>query len=173
MENILAITPKTKVLELITIYPTLEELLIKMVPEFKQLKNPILRKTLAKVATLEQASKVGKIAIDELVNRLRKEVGQDNIHIDETSSSIQKNVPPWFNVSKIIRTLDAREMIKNGEHPLAEVIGFVSKMKQGEIYELITPFLPAPLIDKMEEQNCLAWYIEEQDNFYKNYFFKK
>ena len=44
----LRITPKTKVLELIEAYPHLEEVLIKHVPAFSKLKNPLLRENSCK-----------------------------------------------------------------------------------------------------------------------------
>lgn len=56
MSTELIITPKTKVLQLIETYPQLEELLIEMVPTFEKLKNPVLRRTVAKIATLQQAA---------------------------------------------------------------------------------------------------------------------
>ncbi|MFH0843803.1 MAG: DUF1858 domain-containing protein [Bacteroidota bacterium] len=55
MENQLLITPKTKVLQLIETFPELEEVLINAVPAFEKLKNPVLRKTVARIATLQQA----------------------------------------------------------------------------------------------------------------------
>ena len=60
MKNLI-ITPKTKVLELIETYPELEDILIEIAPAFKKLKNPILRKTVAKIATLQQAAAIGNI----------------------------------------------------------------------------------------------------------------
>ena len=80
MENhTLIISPKTKVLQLIETYPQLEDVLINYVPAFKKLKNPILRKTVAKIATLQQAAVVGNVKVEDLINLLRKEVGQDTI----------------------------------------------------------------------------------------------
>ena len=46
----LIISPKTKVLQLIETYPQLEDVLIEYAPAFKKLKNPVLRKTVAKIA---------------------------------------------------------------------------------------------------------------------------
>jgi hypothetical protein len=83
----LIITPKTKVLELIETYPELEDVLIEYAPAFKNLKNPVLRRTVAKIATLQQAAAIGGVKTEELINRLRKEVGQDLI-TGETGSQI-------------------------------------------------------------------------------------
>ena len=70
----LIISPKTKVLQLIETYPQLEDVLINYVPAFKKLKNPILRKTVAKIATLQQAAVVGNVKVEDLINLLRQEV---------------------------------------------------------------------------------------------------
>ncbi|MGD8491813.1 MAG: DUF1858 domain-containing protein, partial [Anaerolineae bacterium] len=50
------IAPKTKVAELISAYPQLEQVLIDYVPAFEKLKNPVLRKTVARITTLQQAA---------------------------------------------------------------------------------------------------------------------
>ena len=65
MSEKLIITPKTKVLQVIEAYPELEDVLIGYVPAFKKLKNPILRNTVAKIATLQQAASVGKVKIED------------------------------------------------------------------------------------------------------------
>ena len=46
------ITPQTMVGDMLENYPELEDKLIEIAPVFKKLKNPILRKTVAKVATV-------------------------------------------------------------------------------------------------------------------------
>ena len=57
------ITPATKVAELLESWPELEEALVAQAPAFRRLKNPVLRRTVARVATLEQAAGVGGIAV--------------------------------------------------------------------------------------------------------------
>ena len=49
-----------------------------MSPAFEKLKNPILRKTVAKVATLQQVAVVGGVNIDEMIRVLRRSAGQDD-----------------------------------------------------------------------------------------------
>ena len=69
----LIINPKTKVLQLIESYPELEKLIIEYLPAYGKLKDPKIRKTVAKVATLQQAASIGKVKVEELINHLRKE----------------------------------------------------------------------------------------------------
>jgi hypothetical protein len=70
------ITPSTRVAEMLDTYPELEETLIGIAPPFKKLKNPFLRKTVAKVATLKHIASVGNVQLTELINKLRQAVGQ-------------------------------------------------------------------------------------------------
>jgi hypothetical protein len=50
------ILPSTKIGALLARYPELEDVLIGLAPPFKRLKNPFLRRGVAKVAPLEQAA---------------------------------------------------------------------------------------------------------------------
>ena len=79
------ITPSTKVAALLDSYPQLEDVLIGIAPPFKKLKNPILRRSVAKVASLRQAAAVGRLPVEELVNKLRDAVGQEPIAPSEVA----------------------------------------------------------------------------------------
>jgi len=68
------LSPKTKVDELLTRYPFLKDFLIQLDPHFKALDNPLLRKTLGKVATLSKVAMVGGIGLDTLLNEITKEI---------------------------------------------------------------------------------------------------
>ena len=57
----LMITPETRVGALLDAHPELEVTLIGIAPTFKALKNPVLRRTVAKVATLEQAARIADL----------------------------------------------------------------------------------------------------------------
>ncbi len=83
--NQLKINAKTRILELIEAYPHLEDVLIQYVPAFKKLKNPLLRNTIARIATLQQAAIIGKVKIEDLVSLLKKESRQDSISPDKDS----------------------------------------------------------------------------------------
>ena len=55
----LIITPKTKIYDLFEGYPQLEDILIGSAPEFKKLKNPVLRKTITSITNIGQAAIIG------------------------------------------------------------------------------------------------------------------
>lgn len=169
MEDRLIITPETKVYDLLKVHPQLEELLIEITPVFKKLKNPVLRKTIARVTNLRQAAGVGNVPLESIINKLRKEVGQDNM--ENLKDEVRYNdAPEWFDEKKISDSLDAIPIINSGGHPLDTVIRAVKSMSDGNIYELITPFLPVPLIDKVEAMGFESWSKQFDGGIYKTYF---
>lgn len=167
----LIITPKTKVLQLIEAYPELEDVLIEYAPAFKKLKNPVLRKTVGRIATLQQAASVGEVNVEDLINRLRKEVGQELLSV-ESGSNYNTLQPSWFDPSKIVTEFDVREMLESGEQPVNQVISDLKKLNSGEIYKMTAPFLPAPLIDKATSLKFEHWVQKHDNQEYHIYFYQ-
>ena len=170
-KNELIITPKTKVSQLIETYPQLEDVLIEYAPAFKKLKNPVLRKTIARITTLQQAAAIGNVKVEDMINRLRKEVGQDKV-TDSTVSGYNYSKPEWFSEDNIVTEFSAVEMLARGEHPVNQVMADLNNMDEGKIYKLITPFLPAPLIDKASSLNCRHWIDKTSEDEFDIYFIK-
>ena len=169
-ESLFQINPETKIGALLDKYPELEKILLDIAPEFKKLRNPVLRKTIARVTSLRQASMVVKVPLTEMINRLRREAGiQDVFLLEGEAELLTKERPSWFAPSRIIKSLDARPMLEKGEQPINKVFSDCKNLKAGEIYELVTPFLPAPLIDAAKEKGYLVWVKKEAENFFKTY----
>lgn len=171
METNLIINPKTKVLQLIENYPQLEEVLINYVPAFSKLRNPILRRTVAKIATLQQAATIGNVKIEDLINLLRKEVGQDLVSISSETNYVTSK-PVWFDEKAVRQEIDIRKMLDAGEQPVNQVLADLNQLPSGEIYKLVAPFLTAPLIDKATSLNISHWIDKKGDELYVIYFRK-
>jgi hypothetical protein len=164
MSGPLIITPKTKIGELLDNYPELEKVLLQLSPAFASLKNPILRKTVAKVASLQQAAAIGGLKVDELVNKLRSEIGQETLFGDGVDSEYLSVEPPaWFDESKITIRYDARELIQSGGSPMNQILEQTRKLTSGEIYEFITPFVPAPILDMLRDKGFQVFSIKKDD----------
>ncbi len=168
----LIITPKTKVLQMLEAYPQLEDVLIEYAPPFKKLKNPVLRKTVAKIATLQQAAAIGNVKVEDLINRLRKEVGQDLISA-ESAKVYNTTKPDWYARERIVTKFNASEMLAAGEHPVNQVMADLKNLDKEKIYHLIAPFLPAPLIDKATSLLFQHWVEKTDEENYNIYFYKK
>src|SRR5512134_520384 len=89
-----AITPESRVGDLLERWPALEEVLVSMSPHFRALRNPILRRTVARVATLRQVASVGGVPLGTLVERLRAAAGLPPLAFGEDGSGASPR-PPW------------------------------------------------------------------------------
>ena len=160
-ESVLFIGPDTKVAALLDHYPDLEDVLIAIAPPFKKLRNPILRRSVARVASLKQAAAVAGLPVDEVVNTLRDSVGQEAIDADLTPSDTTYfgERPPWFDLKK----LDPDTM------PLTELLAKAKNLQVGEMLVLVTDFLPAPGIDIIKKRGFLVWTIQACDEVIKTY----
>ena len=165
----LIITPKTKIIQLLEAYPELEDLIIEYAPALKKLKNPALRKTVISITTLQQAAAVGEVKVEDLINKLRKEVGQDLLS-NEAADSYKIAKPSWFILTKVVAEIDVREMLAAGEHPVNQVISDLKELSEGDIYKMIAPFLPAPLIDKASSLDFKHWINKISEKEYEVYF---
>ncbi len=165
------ISPKTKVLQLIETWPQLEDVLNEYVPTFSNFKNPTLQKTVAKITTLQQAATIGNVKVEDLVNRMRKEVGQELIG-ENADNSYKTEKPGWMNEKTVHKELDAREMLAAGEHPVNQVMADLKQLPAGSLYKLKAPFLPAPLIDKASSLSVEHWVNEISGTEYEIYFYK-
>lgn len=56
------------------------------------------------------------------------------------------------NARPVVRTLDARPLIAKGEEPFPHVMAIVRATGPGEAFILITPFIPAPLIERLQSE---------------------
>jgi hypothetical protein len=168
----LIISPKTKLMAVLDAYPKLEKILMDYVPMFTQLKNPVLRKTVARIATLQQVANIGKVPVEDLINHLRSKVGQD-LFRDKTEHTYFTDKPAWFDDKLISGELDIRHMLEEGEQPVNLVLAELNGLQPGTIYKVAAPFLPAPLIDKASSLNLQHWVKTENEGHYFIYFYKE
>lgn len=169
----LIITPKTKIFDLLEAFPQLEDVLISAAPPFKKLRNPVLRKTITKITTLSQAATIGGLKVEDLVNKLRNEVGQTHVDAGSDESIHYKTEQPeWFNEYNIVETIDIREMLNVGEQPVHEVMSAIKKLNEREILKVIAPFIPAPLIDKSLSMDYKHWLNQKEDEEFWVFFIK-
>src|SRR3990172_2677041 len=68
------LSPKTKVNDLLAVYPFLKDFLISLNPEFKMLDNAFLRKTVGKLATLGKAAMISGMDVDKLIDAIAGEI---------------------------------------------------------------------------------------------------
>jgi hypothetical protein len=113
---------------------------------------------------------MGNIPLEALMCTLRRAAGQNPPEAILEATNKLGERPSWFNAASVSETLDAREILRAGEHPLAEVITKTSSMHPGQIFELITPFTPVPLIEKISATGFSAYVHSIADSEIHTYF---
>ena len=166
----LIITPKTRVGELLEAYPHLEPVLMELSPTFSKLKNPVLRKTIGKVATPQQAAALGNIPLSEIINTLRFEVGQEMFNESNIQGEINFQEPEWFNEDKATVKFDATSLINVGQNPMQEIFKHLEKTGPGEIFILTTPFVPAPIIELILKKGYVHYCHQSGQEKWNTYF---
>lgn len=172
MEGRLEINPSTRVKDLLDAYPELEDTLIGIAPPFKKLKNPLLRKSVAKVATIKHISAVGGIPLNELIRKLQTATGQsvsDDSYEDETYYSSR---PDWFLADRISVSINEEKLEDPDKMTLVSILEKAKDLKKGEIIELVTTFLPAPGIDTLKSKGYSVWTEKGEDGLIRSYFLK-
>ncbi len=178
---LLNITPQTKIGEMLEAYPALEGTLLKLSPSFAKLKNPILRKTIARVVSLRQAAEVGKVDLGIMVAELGKAAGLnrdtesgDFAKADAENISLNLPEPIWlmdYDLSRAI-VFDARSVIEEGGSPLNEILSRVKRLGERDVMLLLTPFVPVPVIELVLSKGYLSWSKQEGETI-QTFFRKK
>ena len=171
-EERLAITLDVTVHALLKVYPELEEVLIGIAPPFRKLMNPILRRSVAKVATLKHAASVGDVPLDHLIQTLRVAVDQGASTGHYEDRDYFGDQPEWFAPEKIAVSLGESDQGKEDEMPLARVIKAALSVEPGQVVELTAQFVPAPIIDTMLSKGYLAWVRKDGHSLVRSYFLK-
>ncbi len=159
------ITLETKVSELLNDYEGMKDILIKINPKFKKLNNPILRRTLAKVASVKQAAMVGGMDAGDLLNQLREAVGQKPIKVENSDKIEQKSIPDWIKKTPK-QSINANKLLDSGDNPLAKSFNILKNFEDGEILAIESDFKPEPLIEEFEKKGFEVYSKEiEKDKF--------
>ena len=84
-----------------------------MAPPFKKLKNPVLRRTVAKIASLRQAAAVGGIDVEQMVNHLRAKVGQEPMTVEAAEDGVSSYFsaqPAWYEEGRVIASINESDV---------------------------------------------------------------
>jgi len=171
-KNVIEINPSVTVHALLEAYPELEKVLIGIAPPFKKLKNPLLRRTAAKVATIKHIASVGGVPLNELITQIREAVGQPEGSESYEDQDYFGEQPDWFSPDKVALSLDEDKLEDKDKMTLIIILKEAKNVKKDEIIELVTSFLPAPGIDILKSKGYSVWTRKESDDLIKSYFLK-
>ncbi len=168
----LKITPSITVHKLLGEYPELEDKLIALAPPFQKLRNPALRRSVAKIATLKNIASVANIPLNELIDTINQEIGNSSsgeVYKDEVYFTPQ---PAWFSADKVTTSVVEGKDGDKDKMTVVTLLREAKKLKDGEILEFVTTFLPAPGIDSMKSKGYLVWVSKSDNNTIRSCFMK-
>jgi DUF438 domain-containing protein len=147
---------KTKIGELLKRYPFLLDFLAGLSPGFSKLKSRVMQKTMGKVASLQQAARLGEVPLGDLLRRIQTEVRRvtgENLEIE--------TVPPEPQVGSakaarleilkdIIRQLHRGGGVEEQKRRFAELVKDVSAAEISEMEQrLIEEGLPEEEVKRL------------------------
>ena len=168
MSEPLPITPETKVAQLLDSYPELEEELINAAPAFSKLRNPVLRRTIARVTSLSRAAEVAGISPRELVARLRRVAGLADERFVEDAPEHDPGAggpAPWVDAARVRWTVNADALLESGAEPLGEVVRRAAEMEGDDLGLIRSSFRPAPLIELLEARGFRVAVVRSGERF--------
>ena len=171
------INGKTKLLDLLERYPHLEEKIIDVAPPFKNLKNPVLRKTVGRLATVEKAAQIGNIDALAFVNLLRREAGLPEVAPGvegDTLPDYQAGAddPDWLHGQPQF-VVNGSEMLARGEVPLNRINELLQQLKPDGYLLLLTNFTPTPMIEAVSKQGRQVFHKVDARDPQQHYTFIK
>lgn len=159
----LAISHETTVGALLEAYPEAEDVLIGMAPAFAKLRNPLVRRSVAKFATLNRAARIGGVRLDEMIRKLRDFIGQGGLDLPRETADAPSEGESWLTRGRAIGQIDADAMLERGVHPIGKVRELSEKLRAGEVIVLRSSFRPQPLIGTMRRSGVEVYSVTEGD----------
>ncbi|MFV2082681.1 MAG: DUF438 domain-containing protein, partial [bacterium] len=143
------IDKNVKILDLLKESPYLIDVLVNISPEFRKLKNPLLRKTIGRLADLEHASKMSGVPFEELsgtiADAVEKETGSrpDVVTEPDSGSKIEE-------LKSIIRELHEGKTPEEQKERFARLLSRVSPSEIAEMEQsLIADGMPEEEVKRL------------------------
>lgn len=74
--------------------------------------------------------------------------------------------------SRKFRTLDVRPLLARGEEPFQKIMAAVAALPVAEGLVIVTPFLPSPLIERLQSAGYTARPERASDGAWKTFFWR-
>jgi len=168
------ITPDMKVSDVLSQHPELLEIFVSQSPEFARLRNPIMRKTFARLVTVAQAANMGKVALDDLLMALNRALGEDYTpdRTIESHDVVERPRPGWVDTAPVAITLDVRDDQRRQEEPYKKIMAASVKVRPGQIFLLRNTFEPLPLYEVLGKRGFENWARQLGEDDWEIYFFR-
>lgn len=163
-----AISIDTRISDLIKANPDVIDAIASINPLFRKLKNPVLRRVLARRVTISEAAKIGKCSLATFAAKLRPmgfnlpypAYDTDEIpYVDDAESAYDD-------------VLDVRETIKENKDPFQDIIKVLLNLRDGGTLLLVNSFVPFPLIKILKSKGYTVSVTHPDDKVVYTYLTK-
>ena len=145
------VTAETTIARALAADPDLVDRLVAFNPVFRKLRNPILRRTMARLASFADAARVAGVPLQALLDVANGTHAETPPNASPRGAGVQAVVAPaapnWVETfdRAVAVSLDVRPLLSSGEDPFAKIMSVVAKFAPGAVLVLDAPFDPAPL----------------------------
>lgn len=137
--------PDTVVADAIKRDPAVIDRLVAFDPKFRKLRNPVLRRVMARLVRFRDAARVAGVPLDALMAAVNG--GDMPAPAPEGGTAEEEPRPDWLaSVDEgLARRLDVRPMLAANEEPLGAILHQAAKVSAGGVFLLEAPFDPMPV----------------------------
>jgi len=168
------ITLESKIFDLLNENTNMKDILIDISSKFKKFNKSIIEETFLKEnVTLSKMAIVVGMEPVELLNNVRKVVGQEPIKAVYTDVVIKNEEIPKWSKAEVIKTIDANKLLRNDLSPLVEVLKILEELKGGDLLTITSFFQPQPLIDDLLKMGHSIYVQKVANEDFISYIMKK
>jgi uncharacterized protein (DUF2249 family) len=168
------------------------EVFVSTAPAFTRLRNPMLRRTMARLVTVEQAARVAGIDPDHLVERLNRALRElesspvpDEPPTCASATPTAREQRPMTSVNDTMPAalrglpaerlvdLDVREDLRSGREPFSRIMAARRDLPPGSVLRLRAIFEPVPLYAVLQKQGFEHWTERLADDDWRVWFYDR
>ena len=153
-------------------------------PALERLRNPGMRRTMARLVTVAQAARMAGLEPEALVARLNaaSESHEGDATAPETElvketlmSTVDNTMPAALRglAMEWLVDLDVREDLRRGEEPFSKIMAAKQSLQPGAVLRLRATFEPVPLYHVMGKQGYDHWTEQLADDDWRVWFYGK
>ncbi|CCW36118.1 protein of unknown function (DUF1858) [Chthonomonas calidirosea] len=182
------VPPDMKIKKVLELYEGMLDVVVELSPEFKRLRNPVLRKAMTNRITVEQAARIAGVPLARMLYTLNVAAGEDPQWIIEELKTLPyaahevQPVNPSHKPQELaeladsdprIQFLDLMPFDERQEDPLPTILKQLVALKDKQQILLIRhPFDPIPLRDLALKFGFSSWAEERAPHEWFTYFYR-
>lgn len=166
--------------ELLRREPRLLDVFLAASPHFERLRNPALRRVMARLVTVEQAARVAGVDAQALVAQLNRALGEDPAGETAAPADTSVTAAPDAGMPTVlaalpperVHDLDVRDELRRGEEPFSRIMAAKAALGADDVLRLRAIFEPVPLYHVLGKQGFSHWTERLADDDWRVWFYR-